>query len=584
MTIKPTLRVAAIFTILLTSLGAMAAGRKDKAASAKIDEAVNVHYIAAQFDKAESALQAAIKTCGSQDCSGEVLGKAYLYLGIVRGNGKQDLAGARQAFEAAVAADPNITIDPSLVVPAVLDEFNKASSKSGEPGGKTRVSANGSLQGSGAGAHAGPVGDLRCSPASGYEVQLGRPIPFHCERMEGVIRGELHYRGVGSENYQAQLMTFSSKDATLSAQVPCDALTKKGTLSVYVVAQNEDREPINTFGSEEKPAEYTIVDAPSKPAPSLPGSPAPEVCSDLLKSLNSGVSEGEVCKESDPCKHGLFCDSGICQKAPTCELGSDCGSGHCIDGYCVMDEHFADAKKPNQWLIGLNFAMDFWVSSSANNACGGENPLSGSYSCYSEGKTKINISPSTAPNRGVTNSVPMADQSGNIKTTLVPATMRALLSLDRIVSPQVTLGLRLGMAFNGGPAKMAFVSNSDGTYRPTQEGNFLPLHAELRAAYWFSPLTEPGLHPFVALAGGVAQVDAKVSINGFSVDTDTKQAYGKRNFDAWHRIGSGFGAGSFGAMLSLNQRHNILLAVNTMVFFPNTGLTIEPSLGYLLGF
>ena len=129
MTPKQLLRLTIALLAASVTVPAVAAPNKDAATLKKIDEAVNVHYIAAQFDKAESVLLSAIKACGAKLCSGEVIAKAYIYVGVIRGNGKGDIAGARQAFENAQAADPNVTLDPTLVTPAVLAEFNKVMGK-----------------------------------------------------------------------------------------------------------------------------------------------------------------------------------------------------------------------------------------------------------------------------------------------------------------------------------------------------------------------------------------------------------------------------------------------------------------------
>ncbi len=269
MTIKQVFSIAVTLMIVSTAGGTAAAvPYKDQGVLKKIDEAINVHYIAAQFDKAESVLLAAIKSCGNKDCSGEVVARAYLYLGIIRGNGKQDLAGAKQAFESAYAADNNITIDPSLVTPAVLDVFNLVTGRQGPEAGKAAAKtpeSDENIEVPGEKKEAtqprvAPVGELRCSPATGYEVQVGRPIPIRCEKMEGVLRGELYFKPIGSEDYTAQLMKFNSKDATLSGQVPCDALTKKGLVNVYVVAQDENRELVETFGNALSPVQYTALD------------------------------------------------------------------------------------------------------------------------------------------------------------------------------------------------------------------------------------------------------------------------------------------------------------------------------------
>lgn len=585
MTIKRIFCLAlALFVVSTAGRATAVTPYKDKGALKKIDEAINVHYIGAQFDKAESVLLAAVKSCG-KDCSPEVLSRAYLYLGIVRGNGKQDLAGAKEAFEAAYAADPNVTIDPSLVTPTVLAVFNKATGRQGEaaeapPPPDENVEVPGEKKPAAA-PRVAPVGDLICSPPTGYQVQVGRPIPIHCDRRESVLRGELYYRAVDRDEYTPVLMKFNPKDATLSAQVPCDAVTKKGTVSVYVNAMTEDKELVDTFGNALSPVQYSVVDKPSQPPPALPGERAPEVCTDLLKSLNTGVGLGEVCTHAEPCKVGLYCQTGKCEKAPTCEMGSECGSGHCIDGYCVMTEQFADDEKPNKWMVGLNVGWDLWLSPARKNVCGGTNPTSGVFSCYNEGKSTINVGSDPA----TTNRLPMANENwgGNIKTTLVPATFRALLSVDRILSPHVTVGGRVGMAFNGGPAKMTFVQQGD-TYTPTQKSNFLPVHVEARGTYWFKSLEELGLHPYIAVSGGVAEVDGKITVKAYANNPATNRPTIERKLDVWRKLGVAFGSVSSGGLYQFSKHHGVQLNVNAMVFFPSSGFVLEPSLGYLFAF
>ena len=587
MTIKQVLWIA-VALVIVSSAGQAAAitPYKDKAALKKVDEAINVHYIAAQFDKAESVLLSAIKSCGAKECSPEVLSKAYLYLGIVRGNGKQDIVSAQEAFVAAYAADPNVTIDPSLVTPAVLEAFNHATGKTGAAAQAPAGTADENVEVPGekqpvAAPRIAPVGNLICAPATGYEVEVGRPIPIRCERMENVLRGELFYKSVGADEYQPMLMKFNSKDATLSVQVPCDAVTKKGVINVYVNALDENKSLVDTFGNAVSPVQYTVVDKPKQPAPALPGEPAPAVCTDLLQSLNSGKNLGEVCVHAEPCKPGLYCHTGKCEKAPTCEMGSDCDSGHCIDKACTMPEQFADDDKPNKWMVGLNVGWDLWVSPTRKNVCGGTNPTSGVFSCYNTGSSKINV----GSEAGSTNYLPMASENygGNIKTTLIPSTMRAMLSIDRILSPHVTVGGRFGMAFNAGPAKVEFTQEADGRYKPSQTTNFMPAHVELRGAYWFKSLDELGLHSYVALSGGLAEVDGKVTVKAYANDAAGNPTI-QRRLDAWRKLGTGFASVSTGGLYRFAKHQGVQLNLNAMMFFPAVGFVLEPSLGYLVSF
>ncbi len=592
MTPKQILRITfSLLAVAVTSL-AVAAPNKDAATLKKIDEAVNVHYIAAQFDKAEEVLMGAIKACGTKSCSGEVIAKAYIYLGVVRGNGKQDLAGARRAFENAQAFDPNVTLDATLVTPAVMSEFNKVmgKEKDTEPAKEAKPakpeekkpeaaeeeeekpSAKKPTQ-----ARVAPVGDLRCSPATGYEIQTARPIPVNCEKMEGVVRGELYYKPIGSEEYTALLMKFDSASGTLRAQVPCEALAKKGTLNVYVIAQDENKDMVDTFGNALEPVQYTIVTKTKQDAPSYPGEKAPSRCAELAAAEKTGGGPGDACTADDPCRKDHYCHSGICRKTPSCETNADCDSNHCTEGLCEMPQEYASTAHFNRWMVGLNVAMDGWVSGSSNNVCGGNNAANGTYNCYNSSSTRINVSAEPA----LTNNTPMADAryGGNVKTTLIPATFRVLASVDYALTPSITAGGRLGMAFNGGPPTIHY----DLGQAKSQDKSFLPIHAELRGAYWFTPLDVPGTHPYVGLGFGLAEVDGKVKVTAYNDDATGRPTV-KRTLDAWRKMGRSFVALTFGGLYNLANHHNLQLNFDLMYMMPSSGIVIEPSLGYVFGF
>jgi hypothetical protein len=593
---KQILRIT--FTLLAVSIASLAAAapNKDAATLKKIDEAINVHYIAAQFDKAESLLQAAIKDCGIKSCSGEVLGKAYIYLGVIRGNGKQDLAGARRAFENAQGADPNVTLDATLVTPAVLSEFNKVMGK--EPDGEPAKAEAKPVKKEDKAAppeeepdeapakkpkgRVAPVGDLRCSPAMNYEIQTARPIPIDCERMDGVVRGELYYKPVGADDYTAVLMKFDTARGSLRAQIPCEALAKKGALNVYVIAQDENKDMVDTFGNALSPVQYTIVDKTSQPAPMFTGDAAPpKRCTSIASDESEGAGPGEVCTADVRCRSDHYCNSGICRKTPSCEGNADCESSKCESGRCVMHEEFASGGGgASRWMFGLNVGMDLWMSSAAKNVCGGDNAANGTYSCYNTGSTRINIDPvNVSP--GKTNRIPMADPNwgGNVKATLVPATFRIMASADYILTPTVTVGGRLGIALGGGPSTIHYDQGV-----PSQNKSFFPVHAELRAAYWFTPLNVTGMHPYIGLGFGMAEVDAKISLKAWANDPVTHKPTVARSLDAWRKMGRSFAALNFGGLYMFAKRHGAQLNFNVMYMLPSTGLVIEPSLGYVLMF
>ena len=354
---------------------------------------------------------------------------------------------------------------------------------------------------------------------------------------------------------------------------------------MYVIAQDENKEMVDTFGNALSPVQYTIVNKTNQPAPMFPGDPAPpKRCTELAAAESAGAAAGEACTADVHCQGGHYCKSGICRKTPSCEANADCDSNKCESGLCVMTEEFASAGGFNRWMVGINIALDTWISSAAKNVCGGNNAANGQYSCYNAGSTKYDIS----NDPGQTNIIPMADPNwgGNVKTTVLPATIRALASVNYALTPSVTVGGRLGMVISGGgPATLHY----DQGY-PRQNKNFMPEHVELRGAYWFTPLNLPGLHPYAGVGVGVAEVDAVVKLTAYyqsPVDESGKPCPGNlcpRKLDAWRKLGRTFAAINFGGLYSLAKHHGIQLNVNAMYMMPSSGIVLEPSLGYVVGF
>jgi hypothetical protein len=122
---RPLVSLLLTLVILFVSAPALAQYTRDNAANKKIDEAINQHYLATDFDKAEAVLQGTVQACGEK-CSPAVIAKAWMYVGVVRGSGKQDLKGAKEAFLNAVTADPKVQLDTALATPEVQQAFTEA--------------------------------------------------------------------------------------------------------------------------------------------------------------------------------------------------------------------------------------------------------------------------------------------------------------------------------------------------------------------------------------------------------------------------------------------------------------------------
>jgi len=121
-----------VAAFLLLAQAAAAQFARDDAASRKIREAIDSHYLATNFDKAADVLSGTIAACADQ-CSPQVLARAWMYLGLVRGSGKNDLVGAKEAFKKALELDPAVELDGTLATDATQQAFVEAGGAATKP-------------------------------------------------------------------------------------------------------------------------------------------------------------------------------------------------------------------------------------------------------------------------------------------------------------------------------------------------------------------------------------------------------------------------------------------------------------------
>ncbi len=597
---KLNLRIAIIVLLSVVSFAAFGAP-KDGAALKKIDEAINVHYLATEFDKAEAMLLGVIKACG-KDCSPSVIGKAQMYIGIVRGCGRQNLAGAKEAFQKAKAADPNVALDSALATPEVQAEFSKIT---GGGGGAAAPTGGGAEPAGGGG-----EGAMSCTPAAGYEIQTRQPVPISCTPPAGVTKGELNYKSPTGDSFKTVPMKVEG--GTLRAQINCDGVAAPGSLKWYVIAQDSKGDTIDTLGNEMSPQEFNVVAQSSQPAPAYPGGSPPTRCGvgagaegaecpPGMPGCKSGGGWGDSCTPAEKCKKGLYCAAGTCENAPSCETNADCDSGRCNDGFCDMgDSGGKGGGKYRRLMIGLHFAPDVWITSATKDVCGYDSTMKGTYACYQAGQTSVNTDPAGPDSQSVVPLGASPGYAGNVNSGVAVATMRILASLDYALTPNVTVGGRLGYALRGGPPSIKYTGGV-----PAEATNFFPFHAEARAAYWFKPLSMPGFHPYFMLGGGMAQVDGKVTVQAYrqNIYTCTQNTTtcpigqtainpktGKIDYnttpisyDAWRKMGQGFGTVGGGGLIPLGDNGGVLINLNIMFMLPSSGTVLEPSVGYVIG-
>lgn len=578
---RPLLKLLTAALVAFAAATASAAPR-DAAATKKIDEAINTHYLATEFDKAEATLTGTINACGDK-CSPAVIAKAWMYVGIVRGSGKNDLKGAKEAFQKAVAADAKVTLDEALATPETKKAFTEVqgggaaagTGGSGGEAGKGEGGEGGKKPPKGEGA----VGEMECEPKI-TEVQTRRAIPISCTTEEEATKAEVKYKEFGGDQWKT--LKMSKKGDAFQAEIPCSATQLAGTLRFYIRAQDASGETVDTYGSKGKPVELAVVAQTDQDAPAFPDKDPPARCAEQeecppdfpgCKKGGGGTKGwGSSCASSDECQSGLSCTNGTCEQGQTCDLDADCPSGaKCSGGKCDSSGPSGPFKK--NWL-GFHAAYDLAIVG-GDDVCSKTSQADEGFACFEEG-TENQYSDDPQP--GVAN---------KISTGMAPATARLLVSFDRVLGTNITLGARAGFAFNGGPA-----AGKDKNVK------FLPWHGELRVQYWLGKdvFAKKGLRPYIGAGGGVAQVDAKLPVTIRDCkNPSTNPSYAQcmqnqpnaqgqaRNLDAFKKLGQSFIGLNGGIVYALSPNGGFQLNLNIMQMLPTSGQVIEPSLGYVFG-
>jgi hypothetical protein len=222
------------------------------------------------------------------------------------------------------------------------------------------------------------------------------------------------------------------------------------------------------------------------------------------------------------------------------------------------------------------------------------------------------------------------------------ATTRVLVSYDGALAPYVTLGGRAGFAIGGGPPAGQHPASNEREPPAHAKGAggtpFMPWHLEVRGSFWFLPLTEKLVRAYAIVGGGIAQIDAKTSIDeydcedagkdpaGNDVSTQSSPFYdpsspffepwasatglimedpngvspfqqcqsGKKTFykvqnhkpvqvDAWKKLGQAFVEAGVGGVLAMSPNLGLTLEAKLLYTLPAAGIVIQPSLGVVMG-
>ena len=563
----------ALAAAVIGAASSAVAGPKDKDAQKLYDGAINEDYLNADFPKAEKKLKDAIGKCGSDGCSPELLGKIHIALGTVHGVGMSKLDDAKTDFANALKADPKAALDPALTTPELTKAFEEAKKSAGKGGGSTPKPA-------------APTGDATFTPPT--ESQVNHPLPLYIEPSEEVPLSKvtLRYKPFGAAQYQSLELKKAGKG--YGGEIPCDGVTTTGDIKYFFAFTGTDGEPAGSLGSNKEPFRTTIKNEIEGDAPHLPGKKAPAKCRDTTcppgftgvdcKEMVGGSSQpsenvcqkrldkgwGSTCGDACDCKEGLTCLNG------TCEEDKGGGGGKADDG-----------KKKRMNLVSVGVQLDMLLIKGAQNVCSLDSEAASSYACFTPGTSHQFFGKPVAV--GNTNGV----QGG-----FGYADIRILAGYDRQISKNVGLsvGARIGFAIGGSPTPDNVPQGLNGAL------GFLPLHAEIRAAYHFlgSMMEDKKFRPYVFIAPiGFAQVNAAVPVTVCDAVAGPnemgKQCPGAttsyaRDLNAYQITGRNFSGFGVGTTFGITPLFGLSAELKMMFMWPTFGVVVSPNIGPVFSF
>jgi len=516
---------------------------RDASARRQINKAITRQYLKMKFEEAEQLLLGVVRACEDK-CRKGTIARAWMYVGVVRGSGKEEQPAAREAFAAALAADPDVVLDDALATAATRATYDReraaleGKAPASPPFGAapdSNVAGSAAPQPERPSAPAG----LTCTPAR-RELQTRRPIPVECRGDSEATRASLRYQQQGDAKWQSLEMKRTGE--SFRALIPCADTMNAGVINFFVVVTDAAGDPVETLGSKSAP-ERLVVDPKSKAAATYQGEAPPARCEERV-----------ICPPDFP---------------------------GCEDGRGEASVAEAPGKPyPANWL-GIHFAPDIGFIS-GSDVCATTNQ---DFECFAGGGSPY---PGELP-------ASVAGQPGElgdpypgtgIGSGVSAGTLRVLLSYDHAFSERISLGARLGYAFGGGPTSAA-------------GRRFLPVHAEGRLQYWLRALSTDGLHPYLHIGGGLAQVDVKkggVTVKDCSAepahsafldciaatnayDSGNDPVLPERTLDSYRRLGDAFGTAGGGVLLPLGGNVALQLNLNAMLMVPSFGFVLQPSIG-----
>jgi hypothetical protein len=374
------------------------------------------------------------------------------------------------------------------------------------------------------------------APAASKTTEQGvlTPVPIDVELPAELParRVLLHYHVFGAAEWRT--LELRREGARYKGAIPClevGEMTKE--VRYYIRLHDGEGAVIAFSGTRSSPYVVAIHHPSARPdLASAARCPDPLECPPGLPGCPSAEVERIPCQRDSDCEGGLSCD---------------------WDGYC------GDDPRRKNW-----FGIDVTQSAGAirtQGACAVSSQESAGYACYRTTDGAIYTG------RPVYSNEPLA---------VGWAPTRVVLSFDRLIFYDTSLGVRLGYAIAG--------------VGPTLPGaaSFVPYSAELTARHWLGtdPFAESGVRAYVMLGAGFAEQDVKASMR---TREDPSRPYGQggnaleQDLRVWKRAGGGFVSLGAGALYPFTESLGAALELSVSQAFPFAATLATGSAGLRVG-